>query len=184
MRFSLSSIAQGLALGLFVAQAAAAPKPPTNFGFDSVMARDPSVRAEILRNASPEDKSKFWTGRLENYRANREKPLTTEQSEVIDSAIAGLENWDRSLFPKIKEEFESAFGVEEARAITTTMDGKKPPRQDDLTAKGGKPLCNCSLADPWCYDGFFCSTTPSCYVYPEDCGLFWGYTCDGLCAKV
>ena len=179
MRFSTSSIVQGLALGLFVTQAVAAPKNLNHPTYDSLMKRDPTVRSEILRRADPAAHAQVWVDRVENYRNTHADTLTPEQSTVLDNAVNMLNDGDKSVLQQLKDDAISAFGFDEAKSIATTLDGTSAPKRDVLM--GRAPLCECATVDDWCADGYTCKDSGSCSDYPDSCGWWNSEKCDGLC---
>lgn len=105
--------------------------------------------------------------------------LTPEQSAVLDNSIEILNSEDKSGLPELKKDAMAAFGVDEAKVLLTTLDGTPPPKADVLLKR--KPQCLCATGDDMCAEGYACKGKSKCDPYPDDCGTFWTYKCDGLC---
>lgn len=155
--------------------------------YDEFSAFTVHYRREIHRALTTPQRAALWREHLKRYRAKHASPSAAQRAALdrverhfADESVFDLAQPRQSA--RVREEtnlrtaMTDAFDAEEAFRVLAML-GPAPARAADV---GPAALCECSTANDWCGQMYFCYRG-GCDVTPDGCGTGWTYACDGMC---
>lgn len=144
---------------------------------------DLTYRKVIYEALAPGDRARLWSEHLRLKSATLPE-LSSQQAEVIERAMAlardertftsGRSDKHHRSLDELREAAITAFGLDRARSLLAIL-GPTPIETLGAT-------CECSTESDYCtivciYDG-----RGRCAHWPDGCGTFWLYPCNGCCS--
>lgn len=155
------------------------PEEPINGRLQDVMnmssLQDRKLAYSLLDGS---EKSAIWKSHISTEAArlslnNEQKEIVAEVLSFISSTDFESNNWSETKeFQVIKKRLEGKFDLSAKTKLFANV-GPEP----QVVGGGG---CSCAYASDFCGGSTSCSQI-SCTMQ-SGCGLFWAYTCNGICA--